>query len=64
MSFYIPWTSGMVAVKTDRVIDPNAFEIRARLNRAMAKMARDGINFTQELIDEAEVRIRAEVEAA
>lgn len=63
MSFYTPFTSGMTQLKSDRPVDLNAFEIRSRLNRRMTQMAREGINFTQELIDAEAAKIRAEVEA-
>lgn len=63
MNILLPITHGMIPVKTDRVIDPNAFEIRSLLNRSMAKMAREGINFTQALFDAEAAKIRAEVEA-
>lgn len=36
---------------------PTAFDMRVQLNRAMARMARAGIDFTQELIDAEAAKI-------
>ena len=62
MSFYTPFTFGYEPIKTEVIADPDAFEIRRRLNRWMSKTARAGINFTQDMIEAKLAEIRAEVE--